>query len=500
MKNLFLLIAHLFMVFVNAQTAGINTTYPKALLDIPASNSALPYLQDGLLPVRIFSFPLSNPSNDQNSLWTYHTTNRQNYWWDNSLGLFESFRNTLDQAYDNNGFGQGRYIMADTGALSVTGDGLYVTGNFGSGNNINLVGGGDTNLIFLPKTGSFIKSDLLVNTTTTEYDYNVIFGDGYNSAQYGAQYATIFGHYTSENADYAVCLGKSITLSPSAVCMGSSGVSFLGSSSIAIGNSYTTWSYMNAIGQNNGTRTGLTIIGNNNVAVSTLAVGYFIGIGNNNIGSFSGNIYSRHYFMGFNNNFSNGRSFVIGNDNSVESGLAIGHHLVSNSKDQICIGFYNTSYVPDPEPTNGQQPDNRLLVFGNGTASQRSDALVMLEDGRTGIGTSYPKVRLQINGGFSTQPESYTVVSNQQTITVGNKTYLRINSNNTPNVRQIVLDEGLAYGQLLIIECTAQGGNGIRIVDGSNTVLSSGYIDLYNDDTITLLYRSSWHQMGYSNN
>ena len=500
MKNISLLLAFLCVNLAHTQTVGVNTSTPRALLEIPATNSSLPSAEDGLLPVRVATFPSSNPTSNQNGLWTYHTANRQNYWWDETTGGFESFRNTLDQAYDNNGFGQGRSVFADSGALTVVGDGLFVTGTFGNGNNLNLENGGNTNLIFFPKTGSLIKGNMVSNTNTTDYDYNVIFGDGYNSDQYGASYATIFGYYTSASADYSICLGYSYSLSFGGIAIGASGISLGGSLGLAIGNSYTVWDGIFAIGQNTGDHTDLSVIGNNNHAVSTGVNGYFTGIGNNNTGNFTGSPYSRQRFIGFNNTFGNGLGMAIGNDNTPENGLTIGHHLVSNSRQQISIGFYNTSYTPDPESSFGQEPDNRLLVFGNGTATQPSDAFTVLEDGRTGVGTAYPEVKLQVAGGFSSQPESFTVTSNQQTINVENKSYIRVNSNNLPSNREIVLSDGNTYGQILTIECNANGSFGIRLVDGSNSILSNASIDLYHDDTITLIFRNSWYQIGHSNN
>jgi hypothetical protein len=497
MKELALILVLFVMSFMQAQTVGINTDNPRSLLDIPAQNSTSPFATDGLLPVRVSSFPSIAPGLNQNALWTYNTNNRQNYWWDNSWTMFESFRNTLDQAYDNNGFGQGRFIFADSGGVSIEGDGLYVTGSFGNGNTLNLTGG-DTNLIFYPKTGSFIKSDELTITTTTEFDYNVIFGEGYNDAQFGARYATIFGATTSANADESVCLGRSYSGGFRNICLGYNSIN--DTSSILIGNSGVYNDYGYCIGQNSGDRTSLIVIGNNNSGVSSGVFGDIIGIGNNNSGIFNTAPPSRHYFIGSNNTFSNGLGFVIGNDNAINNGLILGHHLVSDSRDQISIGFYNTSYTPDPEPTNGQQPDNRLLVFGNGTSTQPSDALVMLEDGRTGIGQSFPKVTLQIKGGFSSNPSSVTATSSSQTITVGNTFYLKINSNSLPGSRTIILSDGLVYGQLLTIECTASGSFGIRLNNGGNMSLSSTNLELTENDTLRLIWLNSWRQIGYSNN
>ena len=497
MKKINLILAIFVSIITQAQTVGINTNDPKSLLDIPARNSILPFSSDGILPVRVNSFPSIAPGPNQDALWVYNTNSKQNYWWDSSLAVFESFRNTLDQAYDNNGFGQGRFIHADHGGVSIEGDGLYVSGIFGNGNSLNLTGG-DTNLIFYPKTGSFIKSDELTITTTTDYDYNVIFGDGFNSAQYGARYATIFGATTSENADESVSLGRSYSGGFRNICLGYSGTN--DSSSILIGNSGVVYGYGYCIGENTGDRTSMTVIGNNNTGISTGVIGYLIGIGNNNSGTFNTSPYSRHYFIGSNNTFSNGRGFVIGNDNAINNGLIIGHQLVSDSRDQICIGFYNTSYTPDPEPIDGQQPNNRLLVFGNGTSTQRSDALVMLEDGRTGIGQSFPEVTLQIKGGFSSNPSTYTATSSSLIIPVGNSSYLTINSNNSPSNRTVGFSDGVVYGQMLTIECTATGSFGVRINDGGNLTLSASTLDLSGNDTLRLIWLGSWRQIGYANN
>lgn len=50
---------------------GINTTAPKASLDIPASNTVTPAFNDGLLVPRINAFPLVNPTVEQHSMLVY---------------------------------------------------------------------------------------------------------------------------------------------------------------------------------------------------------------------------------------------------------------------------------------------------------------------------------------------------------------------------------------------------------------------------------------------
>ena len=71
--------------------------------------------------------------------------------------LASGAKNTLDQAYDEGGSGNGRTITADNGALRVNGeDGFVVTGTFGNGNIIDSeVTGSGTRMFFNPNQAAF---------------------------------------------------------------------------------------------------------------------------------------------------------------------------------------------------------------------------------------------------------------------------------------------------------------------------------------------------------
>lgn len=74
--------------FANAQV-GVNTTSPKASLDIQINDAANPTSEDGILIPRIDTFPSSNPTTDQNAMLVYLTTavgtnNPGFYYWDNA--------------------------------------------------------------------------------------------------------------------------------------------------------------------------------------------------------------------------------------------------------------------------------------------------------------------------------------------------------------------------------------------------------------------------------
>ncbi|MCO6162089.1 tail fiber domain-containing protein, partial [Flavobacterium sp. NRK F7] len=74
--------------FVTAQV-GVNTTSPKASLDIQINDTANPTNEDGILIPRIDTFPSSNPTVDQNAMLVYlntavGTNNPGFYYWDNA--------------------------------------------------------------------------------------------------------------------------------------------------------------------------------------------------------------------------------------------------------------------------------------------------------------------------------------------------------------------------------------------------------------------------------
>ncbi|MGY5847486.1 hypothetical protein ACW6QP_08695 [Salegentibacter sp. HM20] len=67
----FLFVSLLFISFWNYSQVGINTTDPKAQLDIPATNPSNPDVIDGILIPRIDRFPATNPSSAQNAMLVY---------------------------------------------------------------------------------------------------------------------------------------------------------------------------------------------------------------------------------------------------------------------------------------------------------------------------------------------------------------------------------------------------------------------------------------------
>lgn len=79
----------LFCCSLGFSQVGINTTTPKAQLELLATNQALPANTDGILIPRIDAFPLTNPTAAQNAMMVYLTTAVGQklpgfYYWDNA--------------------------------------------------------------------------------------------------------------------------------------------------------------------------------------------------------------------------------------------------------------------------------------------------------------------------------------------------------------------------------------------------------------------------------
>ena len=99
--------------------------------------------------------------------------------------------------------------------------------------------------------------------------------------------------------------------------------------------------------------------------------------------------------LGVYNVASGGASTAIGFANRVSGSLsaAIGAQLVTKTDYSYAIGLYNDS-----------TGINKLFEIGNGkSSSARSNAVTVLQNGNTGIGTIAPTTTLEVNGGFKTK-------------------------------------------------------------------------------------------------
>ncbi|MDH7913342.1 tail fiber domain-containing protein [Winogradskyella sp. SYSU M77433] len=356
--------------------------------------------------------------------------------------LLSISHNTLDQAYDEGGAGNGRTITADNGAVSINGeDGFVVSGSFGNGNTIDSeVTGAGTRMFFNPNQAAFRAgtvsggqwestsvgdySTAFGYDTTAEGDYSMAFGD--NTAA-GASHSTAFGYSTIAEGDYSLAFGETTHAEGDHSIAFGSNTHAEGSLSSAFGAlTYAYGTYSIASGNQS------QAIGDYSLTVGQLAIAagaYSAAFGANSTagGEYSfvfGNNSSSHadadYSLVFGNssyaqgyasfafgesanayaNFSTafGTNTIANNDYSIAMGrntyaagvnsTALGHSTIATSAYETVIGQYNNSLVSGNITT--WQSADPLFVIGNGTSSSaESNALTIYKNGLMNINDAY---------------------------------------------------------------------------------------------------------------
>jgi hypothetical protein len=109
-----LILIFFFLITINHLNAqvGINTTSPKASLDIVTSNSATPTNTDGLLIPRVSNFPVTIPTADQNGMLIFLTSTIGSnypgfYYWNNSQSSWRIFGGSSNGHFVGELFGGG---------------------------------------------------------------------------------------------------------------------------------------------------------------------------------------------------------------------------------------------------------------------------------------------------------------------------------------------------------------------------------------------------------
>lgn len=163
MKKLLIFLSFLLVTNGFSQNVGLNTTSPdiSAALDIFSGNKGLLIPRVNLVDVTNIVSPIASPST---GLMVWNTNNAVVggfgvgfYFFNGTKWIKFQDPNDLDAAYDTNGPGLGRIIIADAGAVKITGtDGLLVTGTFGTGEIINNeITGAGVRMYFNPRTAAF---------------------------------------------------------------------------------------------------------------------------------------------------------------------------------------------------------------------------------------------------------------------------------------------------------------------------------------------------------
>jgi hypothetical protein len=169
-------------------------------------------------------------------------TNRVNLFEAVEAGINVSCDLTLDKAYDSCGAGAGREIVADTGAVKISGeDGLLVTGTFGSGAAAEISGSG-TRMFFNPAKAAFRAGE----ADDDEWDdanigdYSVALGWSPLASGEGS---VAFGNFTMATGDFSTAFGADAVASGLAsTAFGASSIAS-GDFSTALGDGITAVSY-----------------------------------------------------------------------------------------------------------------------------------------------------------------------------------------------------------------------------------------------------------------
>lgn len=282
---------------------------------------------------------------------------------------------TLDQAYDFGGAGLGKTITADAGAVLINGtDGLVSTGTSGLG--AIVPSGAGIRMVWNPRTRAFRAGGV----SGAQWDtINVGFGSfafGNDTTAIGT-YSMAFGFNTTATAFYSTAFGVGTTASESRSTAFGAGTTASEINATAFGNDTT------ADGTNS------TAFGQNSTANATNSTAF-----------------------GQDTTASGFSSTAFGQDTTANgtNSTAFGKQNNAKSHSETVFGIGATDYTPSANSNTQFRIANatdRLLVVGNAIdlnannivdATERSDALVILKNGNTGIGTSTPTQNLEISG------------------------------------------------------------------------------------------------------
>ncbi len=148
-----------------------------------------------------------------------------------------------------------------------------------------------------------------------------------------------------------------------------------------------------------------------------------------------------------------------------------------------------TNYVGTSDATD-------LVIATSGTERIRVDA-----NGSVGIGTNAPDVSLDVDGGLAIRPPAeITITQDNVTVTPGDRSSLRIDSDGAPANRTITLAAG-EEGQILVIQCTATGTNGIELLTSASTHTFTANKTLQNQDNLYLIWNeqdSAWLEISHT--
>ena len=289
---------------------------------------------------------------------------------------------------------------------------------------------------------------MALGTTTTASGFNTI-AMGNRTTATGIS-SSAFGHLTDATGDYSTAIGSQTIASGNySTAMGSQ-TSASGIYSTAMGRSTIASAYSTAMGHDTeATGSYSTAIGRQSIAsgINSIAMGRetiasnanstAIGLETEASGSVSTAIGGSTIASGqFSTAMGNGTEASAYNTTAMGletlasgfSSTAMGIRTTAPSHAETVIGAYNTNYTPNESHT--WDANDRLFVVGNGQSGSRSNAITVLKNGNTGIGTDTPQELLHISGG--------RLRIGSETIEDAGSNALRFNASLLPDVNNIM--------------------------------------------------------------
>ncbi len=208
-----------------------------------------------------------------------------------------------------------------------------------------------------------------------------------------------------------------------------------------------------------------------------------------------------------------GTNVALGGTLTGATSIAQGGHALTFTNGRVGIG---TSATPSyPLTIQAAGPDLLLFRDNLGTdkwhwnlsssslnlaeTGQADGRLFMESGGNVGLGTTDPNTTLDVNGGLTLREGTATIGVGATTITVGNRTYIRVSSPGPFNTA-ITLTNGLQTGQMLLLECAA-GTFSIVDTNQSGNINTGGNRAFGVEDTILLVWNGNrWVEIIYENN
>jgi hypothetical protein len=281
--------------------------------------------------------------------------------------------------------------------------------------------------------------------------------------------------------------------------------------------------YNNQSGDNN-VATGSNALYSNTLGDQNVAIGSAT-LQKNTIGN--GNVALGHTALY--NNLSGSNNVALGNAAGYNETGSNKLYIANSSSNNLIYGDFSTGTLSINAGSTPVAPGaslqvnafnastKGLIVKGAASAtanlfeaqSSAGTSLTTIDvSGNVGIGTGSnpPSTSLDVDGGVTLRPGTVNVTADDQSVTVGNRSFLRVTSDDVPANRTITLSNGLQDGQILYLRvkggATPTATYGVELSDSGNCNLS-GLAQLIDGAVLQLIWDASasqWMEVTRSNN